>query len=510
MADYNVTVSLGGVGATAGVGEFNILDYGAAGDGTTDDSSAIQAAVTAAIAAGYAQVIVPSGTYLVQNTIEIDSRVQIIGRGEYASQILVDVESGYGFAIRDTSDNKVFGVSVENIRLNANDATSTGILINDGSEVDLINVNFNGNFAVGLEIAGGTIINMYDCEWNVNDIHLLMKNGTSFGLTHITMSNCIMYSATDVAIYVDGAGTLLSQFFMNECFLEYNPVQLKINNANGNSGMMRCKFTNCLFTNGDDSFADTSCTWLIDAEDDSYYMVIDTVTFDNCVLYDPYGAYNVRINNYGSPNGSSTFQRVTFRDTAFYGASTAAVLTDVGYASILFEGSTRALDDWGAGSTIDFMAGGGQEKLATSEYESVKFTSIGLDPGGVPDSPYEGQLFYSSSLDKLVMYNGSAYERITSASAPSTAAADDTTPTVRGIGVLLLGDNTGATAITQLDNAVSGQQVVLVVTGSTNTPTIADSGNFNLSAAWAPGTGDTLTLVTSNGTTWYEIARSDN
>ena len=94
--------------------------------------------------------------------------------------------------------------------------------------------------------------------------------------------------------------------------------------------------------------------------------------------------------------------------------------------------------------------------------------------------------------------------------APTAATADDTTPTVRGIGVLLLGDNTGATAITQLDDAISGQQVVLVVTGSTNTPTIADSGNFNLSAAWAPGTGDTLTLVTSDGTTWYEIARSDN
>ena len=111
-----------------------------------------------------------------------------------------------------------------------------------------------------------------------------------------------------------------------------------------------------------------------------------------------------------------------------------------------------------------------------------------------------------------VVYNvsvqmGSAENDTTGA---GTATADDTTPSVLGLRVLILGDNTGATAITQLDDAIAGQVVYLIVTATSNTPTIADSGNFNLSAAWSPAAADTLMLVTSDGTTWYEMSRSDN
>lgn len=91
-----------------------------------------------------------------------------------------------------------------------------------------------------------------------------------------------------------------------------------------------------------------------------------------------------------------------------------------------------------------------------------------------------------------------------------TAADGDATPTVLGATHLLIPSNTGATAITQLDDAVSGQQVTIVATNATNPSTLADSGNFNLSAAWAPGVGDTITLFTTNGTAWVEVSRSDN
>jgi hypothetical protein len=90
-----------------------------------------------------------------------------------------------------------------------------------------------------------------------------------------------------------------------------------------------------------------------------------------------------------------------------------------------------------------------------------------------------------------------------------TAAADDTTPTVAGLRTLVLPANTGATAITQLDNAVDGQVVTLVCNSSTNSPTIADSGNFALSAAWTPAQHDTLTVV-SAGAVWREVSRSTN
>ncbi len=49
---------------TIGSGTFNVTTYGAVGDGKTDNTTAIQAALTAAGAAGGGTVTVPSGTFL--------------------------------------------------------------------------------------------------------------------------------------------------------------------------------------------------------------------------------------------------------------------------------------------------------------------------------------------------------------------------------------------------------------------------------------------------------------
>jgi len=95
----------------------------------------------------------------------------------------------------------------------------------------------------------------------------------------------------------------------------------------------------------------------------------------------------------------------------------------------------------------------------------------------------------------------------------ATATADDTTPSVEGIEVLLIPANTGATAITQLDGSAAYQKVILICTSATNPPTIADGATFLLSANWAPNIDDTITLFTVNGgasAVWREISRSAN
>lgn len=58
----------------------NVRDYGATGDGVTDDTASIQAAVDAA-AIGGGSVFVPRGTYLVNGTVNILSSVKLTGAG---------------------------------------------------------------------------------------------------------------------------------------------------------------------------------------------------------------------------------------------------------------------------------------------------------------------------------------------------------------------------------------------------------------------------------------------
>lgn len=60
---------------------FNVLSYGATGDGTTDDTSAIQAALNAAEAAGGGTVFLPKGTYQISTALKLPSGVVLQGAG---------------------------------------------------------------------------------------------------------------------------------------------------------------------------------------------------------------------------------------------------------------------------------------------------------------------------------------------------------------------------------------------------------------------------------------------
>jgi len=71
-----------------GNGVFNVKDYGAVGDGTTDDLIAIQAALTACGSAGGGVVYIPAGTFHVTNVLLVPSNVMLVGAGMKATTIL--------------------------------------------------------------------------------------------------------------------------------------------------------------------------------------------------------------------------------------------------------------------------------------------------------------------------------------------------------------------------------------------------------------------------------------
>lgn len=92
-----------------------------------------------------------------------------------------------------------------------------------------------------------------------------------------------------------------------------------------------------------------------------------------------------------------------------------------------------------------------------------------------------------------------------------TIAADDITPDISGGSVFITQANTGATAITDLDNPRVGQIVCLVGGSATNSSTIADSGNFKLSGAgWTGSLDETLILFVKEDNYYIELSRSTN
>ncbi|MCH8490022.1 MAG: hypothetical protein LAT81_08855 [Oceanicaulis sp.] len=75
--------------------------------------------------------------------------------------------------------------------------------------------------------------------------------------------------------------------------------------------------------------------------------------------------------------------------------------------------------------------------------------------------------------------------------------------------VLLLGENTEATSITNIKDAKPGQTIILKGNGSTHASTIANGGNFDLTGNITLSEGVTLTLFVKPDGKFVEISRSE-
>lgn len=82
----------------------NVVDYGATGDGTTDDTAAIQSAITAAANSGQS-VFFPNGTYYVTSTITIP---EIAGDFFSENGLMIEGASRNGSVIQTDQDIAVF------------------------------------------------------------------------------------------------------------------------------------------------------------------------------------------------------------------------------------------------------------------------------------------------------------------------------------------------------------------------------------------------------------------
>ncbi|MEZ0262239.1 MAG: Ig-like domain-containing protein [Alphaproteobacteria bacterium] len=117
---------------------FNVLDYGATGNGVTDDTAAIQAAIDAAAAAGGGEVYLPAGTYIVtggeeasDGAIQIFDNITVYGDGMGTTTI----------KLQDGSNDDITGIlrtptDVENHDICVHSLTIDGNRDNTGGKVD--------------------------------------------------------------------------------------------------------------------------------------------------------------------------------------------------------------------------------------------------------------------------------------------------------------------------------------------------------------------------------------
>ena len=194
----------------------NVLDYGADNTGNTDTTTAIQAAITAA--AGRT-VYFPAGTYIVTSTLSYKTAptqgifspgIRLVGDGmlktifdnRVASGPMIDIDSlnhGGSYEASMASVLREF-----TIKTTTSPASSTGIRVINGYQVQIDHLFIKGMTANGIQLENGLYA---DDGWNM-----------------ITITNCWIEDCAGWGIKADGSAARNegSYTYMREVFFQRN------------------------------------------------------------------------------------------------------------------------------------------------------------------------------------------------------------------------------------------------------------------------------------------------
>ena len=159
--------------------------YGAKGDITTDDTSAIQAAITTAFNAGGGIVFFPAGTYLITATLTLKAGVSLLGAG--AKAVTISLNHATTDAISVDAGTANFAVSIQGITV-LPQQSNTGKM---------------------LKVESGTVVNVRDCTLggtNLAGFCVSLDNAatkfTAIGCTFVTGA------AVSYGVYADTANAV--------------------------------------------------------------------------------------------------------------------------------------------------------------------------------------------------------------------------------------------------------------------------------------------------------------
>jgi hypothetical protein len=166
---------------------FNVKDFGAWGDGFRDDTASIQSAIDAAKTAGGGVIYLPTGEYIVTDSLTIDfGNVTLLGSGIGATLVNFTPTSGATcLTIKGVAGNLIRNIIVKSLTFKGgNSSTDDGIEITKASNVRLESLEVFSFFGHGIWLHD-------DVYQSVIEQCLLNQNGSA-------PSHSNIYCRTDV------------------------------------------------------------------------------------------------------------------------------------------------------------------------------------------------------------------------------------------------------------------------------------------------------------------------
>ena len=167
------------------ISEYNVMDFGAVGDGVTDDTAAIQAAIDAAKTVSGGLVVVPPGTYIISSALEMDGRVSIMGTDPYGC-ILKNVSNDSTLEVTNygapTLLRRVSNF-VKDLRFQGSltgGANNVGLKLVDAFWVVVERCFFNEFQGAGLYLRNTVGVSIRNCNSHASQVRFGDAGGTCF------------------------------------------------------------------------------------------------------------------------------------------------------------------------------------------------------------------------------------------------------------------------------------------------------------------------------------------
>jgi Pectate lyase superfamily protein len=428
----------------------DVKDYGAVGNGSTDDSSPIQSAINAAAAAGGGTVYFPPGDYLVNNGLTIapskpirllGSGMGLMGNGSAALPTRIVRKSPSTTTILSASGTSFTNrVAFEVADIEFHGTGTAGLLVDVqmGNTVQFHQVRFAGATAIGLRMRNifnstGSHLRFAACG-NGASAPACMFDGVSGGQggSDTVLWDNVQFEGNN------GTDLKLTGNATNDAGTVTNVVQMsQVKMEGGTSGAVNCPYIDLDYSQGC-FFSDVNIG------------VHGGRTVTPVRKAHPFGGtradkfVNLHVDNVGSetfPYGIEHFKAgLQLENVTVLGASTAAIKVN--------------------------------SSVGTNEFQ----------------------------LGNLLTNVGRAVIDARTSIRSVASGASITPPREHLVQV------TGGTTITQIDPHEASYVMTLVFTGAL---TVTDGGNLKLAGNLTTTADDTLTLV-SDGTNWFEVSRSVN
>lgn len=430
----------------------NVKDRGATGNGTTDDSLAIQSAIDAVEAVGGGTVYFPPGDYLVNSglTVDADKPVRLLGAG-------MAMKSGTAGGAHTRLKRTAGTAPVIK-------ATGTSFLVRGWVAIEDMGIDGGGTTGRGIVL--------YRCQ-NVY-LHRLRVANCRHNAIHCTQ----LFNSTgdNLFIHLSGNGTT-------------DPAWLFDAVAEPQGACNTCLFTNVQFEGnfGTDLRLDG---------DAAGGTAASTIHFVNVKMEGGSGAYPYIDLGYAG--------QCSFSDIYIMNYSRSVVPIQVNHPH-----GGDAPNQF-SNTQVGFATGGSAPyalQIARSQIQLSNF-SVTSFAGGSPSVA-------AVRVDASAAHTDLVWDRLLGGNMPTNKVISDARglPPVASAATVTLPANsgfvniTGTTNINTITAAPAGTRVTLYFGGAL---TVNDgTGNLNLAGNFSTTNGDTLTLI-SNGSSWFEIARSVN